>query len=860
MASSSTASLTQFQNLVGRKFQLYNSLFTSLPFHRIEKTGILLSLLLNDCEEGYDKMMSPTQIIQDFFDKHTAYAKEDERLDLLFRFVQYAERQVVLFDALEDAAFTTVNDMNGPGTLKSLQSEVVQFQKEQELKDKSDTFNIRLVLTAHPTQFYPGAVLGIIHDLTRAIAENNINNINMYLQQLGKTPFFKQQKPTPFDEAVSLLWYLENVFYPAAGRIVAFMKNNMPESISATNPIIRMGFWPGGDRDGNPFVKTDTTIKVAGALRESILKSDYLDVRRLKRRLTFKGVDIPLQELEIKLYNNVFIPGHKSDLAKDEILNTLNNVRETLINKHNGLFLDLVENLINKVEVFGLYFASLDLRQDSTVHTKITEELVKKTGILPANYTTLSATEKINALINVSGTADPALLDDDVHRDTLQVMAALKQIQAANGEQGCDRYIISQCNSALNAMEVYSLFLMSGWEAEKLAVDIVPLFETIDDLKNAKAIMEELYTLPQYRSHLHRRKNKQTIMLGFSDGTKDGGYLMANWSIYKAKEELTKISRQYGVSVVFFDGRGGPPARGGGKTHKFYASLGKNIANEEIQLTIQGQTVSSNFGTIDSAQFNIEQLINAGISNELFASQKLALKDSEKDLIQKLSEISLDAYIELKSMPTFLEYLGHASPLRFYAETNIGSRPAKRGAAGKLSLKDLRAIPFVGAWSQLKQNVTGYYGVGTAFKQLEAEGRWEEIKQLYNHSTFFKTLIGNCEMSMKKSFFPMTMFLSKHPVYGEIWNKIYNEYELTKLYIFKLTGKNELMADYPVEQLSVQMRERIVLPLVTIQQYAITKVREAEEATLTDSESKKTYEKLAMRCSFGIINAGRNSA
>ena len=135
--------------------------------------------------------------------------------------------------------------------------------------------------------------------------------------------------------------------------------------------------------------------------------------------------------------------------------------------------------------------------------------------------------------------------------------------------------------------------------------------------------MEELYTLPQYRAHLQRRKNKQTIMLGFSDGTKDGGYLMANWSIYKAKEELTKISRQHGVSVVFFDGRGGPPARGGGKTHKFYASLGKNIANEEIQLTIQGQTVSSNFGTIESAQFNIEQLINAGISNDLFASTKL---------------------------------------------------------------------------------------------------------------------------------------------------------------------------------------------------------------------------------------------
>jgi len=371
--------------------------------------------------------------------------------------------------------------------------------------------------------------------------------------------------------------------------------------------------------------------------------------------------------------------------------------------------------------------------------------------------------------------------------------------------------------------------------------------------------MKELYELPAYREHLRLRKNRQTIMLGFSDGTKDGGYLMANWSIYKAKEELTSISRAYGVDVVFFDGRGGPPARGGGKTHKFFASLGKDIANEEIQLTIQGQTVSSNFGTIDSAQFNIEQLINAGISNDLFAAQKVTLEDREKELIQHLSEKSQVCYLDLKNNPNFLEYLGHASPLRFYAATNIGSRPAKRGAAGKLELKDLRAIPFVGSWSQLKQNVTGYYGVGTAFRQMDEEGKWDEVKALYDRSTFIKTLIANCEMSMKKSYFPLTRFLSDHPVYGEIWNKIYDEYELTRRYIFRLTGKDELMADYPVEQLSVQMRERIVLPLVTIQQYAITRVREMEENG-TDSPFKPTLEKLVMRCSFGIINAGRNSA
>ena len=352
---------------------------------------------------------------------------------------------------------------------------------------------------------------------------------------------------------------------------------------------------------------------------------------------------------------------------------------------------------------------------------------------------------------------------------------------------------------------------------------------------------------------------KQTIMLGFSDGTKDGGYLMANWSIYKAKEQLTKISRDHNVDVVFFDGRGGPPSRGGGKTHKFYASMGQNISNEEIQLTIQGQTVSSNFGTIDSAQYNMEQLLNAGITNDLFSHLEKTFTKEEDDLLQELSEFSYNAYKQLRDHPYLADYLLQASPLRFYSETNIGSRPAKRGAASGLTLKDLRAIPFAGSWSQLKQNVTGFYGVGSALRKIEEQGKFPAVKQLYKDSLFFKTLLDNCEMAMMKSFFPLTAYLSKHKQFGEIWQMIFDEYELTRQYITKLSGHTELMADYPVDQLSIQMRERIVLPLLTIQQYALTKIREMEEQ-LVKAPIKETYEKLVMRCSFGIINAGRNSA
>lgn len=847
MSNAHASGLQQFKNSVGLKFQLYNSLFTSLPFHRIERTGILLSLLLTNCEDGFKKKMSPIEILEDFFKRHTHFSTEQEKLDLLFRFVQYAERQIVLFDALEDAAFKEVNDMQGPGTMKQLMNEAIISGKEQNLADKLNDYEIRIVLTAHPTQFYPGSVLGIINDLAKALSDNNTAQINTYLQQLAKTPFLKRQKPTPYDEAVSLIWYLENVFYAAAGNIYASIRNTLDINPSEAKPMIRMGFWPGGDRDGNPFVTTETTLKVAAALRGSIIKCYYLDVRKLKRRLTFKGVDHLLNALEQKLYDNIFIPGYTTSLSQHEILDALKEIREILLLEHNGLFAHMVEQLIGRVQLFGLHFASLDIRQDSSIHGKVLNALKIKDPSL-----------QFDLLPDYSFNSN-TLTDESMVKDTLESMKAIRTIQQMNGEAGCHRYIISQCHDATQIMEVMQLFQISGWDPNDLSIDIVPLFETIDDLKHAGEIMTSLYEHPVYKAHLQKRKQQQTIMLGFSDGTKDGGYLMANWSIYKAKEALTQLSKQYGIDVIFFDGRGGPPARGGGKTHKFYASMSKHISNKEIQLTVQGQTVSSNFGTVDAARFNMEQLLNAGISNDLNAAEKIELTEEQEQLIQDLSEKSYTSYAALKEHPYFMQYLVETSPLRFYSETNIASRPTKRGASARLELKDLRAIPYVGAWSQLKQNVTGYYGLGTALQQMEAAGQFEKIQKLYRQSLFIKTLIDNCEMAMKKCYFPLTEYLSDHPLYGEIWNMIYNEYELTKKYVLKLSGKHDLMEDYPVDSLSVQMRERIVLPLLTIQQFALSQHRLIQESR-KKNELVTVYEKLIIRTSFGIINAARNSA
>ncbi len=858
MAGYLSKNIEHFQNDIAIKFQLYNSLFLSLPFVKIEKTGILLSVLLNQCEEGYLENKHPIQIIDSFFSGHTKISDELEKLDLLFRFVQYIERQIVLFDALEDAAYDKINDLKGPGTIKQLETRLFAYDYSPEEKQKLDNFCVRLVLTAHPTQFYPGSVLGIINDLAISLRQNDTESINLLLQQLGKTPFLNKQKPTPYDEAVSLIWFLENVFYHTISDIMGEYKDSLPFLDPSIHPIIRMGFWPGGDRDGNPFVKADTTFRVSTSLHIALLKCYYRDVRKLKRRLTFKGVDAIISTLENDLYEQAFLRSSYKIVKPTDLLGPLQEIKRILTLEHNGLFIDQVDGLINKVHCFGLHFAFIDIRQENEVHTRLINEILSLKQQSVGDYNALSENDKIFYLNAGSWSVQSTDFENELFADTILTLNTITKIQDQYGEDACHRYIISQCSSSLNVIEVLTLFRAAGWNEDNINVDIVPLFETIDDLIHAPVIMKNLYELPFYKAHLLRRKNKQTIMLGFSDGTKDGGYLMANWMIYKAKEELSKLSNDFGIDVLFFDGRGGPPARGGGKTHKFYASMDKDISSKEIQLTIQGQTISSNFGIKESARFNIEQLLNAGVTNNIFADTSSNFTDEEEKLIFAIADISLQSYLELKNHPAFVDYMSDVSPLKYFGMTNIGSRPAKRGKSEKLTIKDLRAIPFVASWNMIKQNVPGFYGLGTAIESLVKSGRFEELKSIYKKSLFFRTLMDNSEMSLFKTFMPLTKQIADHPEYGIIWKKIKDEFELTKKNLLLLGDHGMLMEAYPVERLSVNLRERIILPVNTIQQYALSKLIELDDNN--SNELRESYEKMVVRCAFGIINAGRNSA
>ena len=399
-------------------------------------------------------------------------------------------------------------------------------------------------------------------------------------------------------------------------------------------------------------------------------------------------------------------------------------------------------------------------------------------------------------------------------------------------------------------------FLWSGWKMDELKMDFVPLFETVDDLQRASKVMGVLYQHPLYKEYLNGRANQQTVMLGFSDSTKDGGYLMANWSIYRAKIDLTAVARENGIDLTFFDGRGGPPARGGGKTQRFYASMGTEIENDHLQLTIQGQSISSQYGSFATAHYNIEQLLQAGLSSTLYPREGDTLSVEDKGIIDVMADKSHEKYLALRHHPLFLEYLETVSPLKFLSQINISSRPVKRNSDSKLRLEDLRMISFVTAWSQLKQGIPGFFGVGTALEDIEKQGLWSQVQALYKSSGMFQTIIDNCSMAMSKTNFDFTSYLGEDEKFGEFWNIMNDEFERTKKYVLKISNTTALMDNYPVDRDSIAKRERIVLPLIVIQHFAIQHLNEMKE----DDARYEIFSKLVTRSVYGVVNAGRNLA
>ena len=850
-----------YRSVVSHPYQVFNGIFLTLPLDGIRQTGLRVPLLQEACELGLERGDAPHDILTAFL---SGQGKSDaeEGAALLFRIIQYIERQVVLVDALEDARYAQLNDMGGAESLQSLMQRVRRHGLEEDMRAMLASYAVRVVLTSHPTQFYPGNVLAIITDLALAMEDNDLVSIRKGLHQLGLTPFFQSEPPTPYEEAIRQIWYLENVFFKACASLGARVANALgrPNGEGLNMGMLRIGFWPGGDRDGNPYVGAETTLRVARKLKLTLLRCYKKEFRELRRLITFKGLEGELDMLQGMIEDAIF---NTSDLSlkQDVLWHGLRRLEKKVEEDFNGLYVDQIRQLIFKVRMFGLHFASLDIRQDARVVKRAFLELLEaqEGAEAVAAFHAMSEDEAIDWLFRRNVPFE-GTLKEDRHQDVLESLRAMQEIQRHNGEEGCHRYILSNCSGALDIAVLHAMALSSGWEGA-LTVDLVPLFESIEDLDGAKEEMARLYAHPVYAAHLDARHSDQTVMLGFSDGTKDGGYLRANWAIYRAKQNLTEVSRDHGRTVMFFDGRGGPPARGGGNTHRFYASLGRDIENREIQTTIQGQTISSNFGIPKSAGFNLELLFTAGVKNRLFDEEDTQISAADAALLDELGSTSHSHYLALRNRPEFTDYLATFGTLKYYGATNIGSRPTSRAKDGAIRFEDLRAIPFVGSWSQLKQNVPGYYGLGTALEALDRDGRLEEAAGLYRRNAFFRTLIENSMQSMKKCDFRLTAHLADHPTYGQLWNTVHEEFERTRVLVLAITGQQELMETVPSIKESIRLRDSIILPLLVIQQFALAEMEKrnsGEEGEASDW-TPELLRKLIIRTMYGIVNASRNA-
>lgn len=852
----------KFRELVYLKYHLYNSLFITLPYSGLSDIGIQLPLFSDLCEKELQKGKSPVEIVEAFFRKILPLAEKEEELKVLFLFLQMVERQVVLFDALEDAAFSSIQELSGPGTLDNFLHNIEAFGLKEKVANIVQSYRVRITLTAHPTQFYPEPILFLIHDLYKAIQTNDLLEIDKLLLQLGKTSFRNAEAVSCLSEASNLIKRCEAIFY---NTLVDFhlalftaLFDTIPKEIS---PVIELGFWPGGDRDGNPNVRVDKTLKIAEILRTSILQHYLEDIEKLRHKLTFEGVSLYLDRIESRL---------KATLSRDnrgystyeELLNDLSELKQFIIHDHQSLFVELIDRLILAASIFKFHFGILDIRQDSHVQDETIEALFEIFAeTLPEEcrrYRELGEEKKLQllqTLLDMPASMPAFTLEDPVFQDLVDVFSIIPSIQKSNGERGLHRYIISNATAPHHLLEVLLLAHWCGIPLQGLKLDIVPLFESIESLQSAALTMKTIYSHPLYREHLQKRGNVQTVMLGFSDGTKDGGYLTCNWEIFKCKRELVKLSASFGIEVIFFDGRGGPPSRGGGKSHEFYRAISTQLPQREIQLTIQGQTISSNFGIPVKAKINLEKLFTSGLGGLFHSGQETNLNEADCLLLDRLSALSYAKYCSLKEHPAFIPYLEKITPLMYFGNLNISSRPMRRKQNRSLNLKDLRAISFVGAWAQMKHNIPGYYGFGTALKTLIDEGRGAELQLLYKQRPFFKALIDNSMQSLKKSFLPLTHYLLDDPFFGEIRRMIEEETLLAIESIQYVTSYSELMVNAPQELSSISMREKILLPILVIQQYALMKMREHPT-----NEEAKIFEKMIVKSISPIINASRNSA
>ena len=772
-----------------------------------------------------------------------------------------------------------------------------------------EQLNVVPVLTAHPTQVQRKSMLDLtnhIHTLLRKYRDVKLGLINKekwhtdlrrYIEIIMQTDMIREKKLKVTNEITNVMEYYQSSFLNAVPRLTAeYKKLAKEQGIELQHPKpITMGMWIGGDRDGNPFVTAETLnksaltqcevimnyydekiynlyrefslstsiVNVSDKVREMALKSQDNSIYREKELYRRALFDIQAKMRATKTYLIEDKDVHPRYATADEFYQDLLAIRDSLLeNKGEYLISGEFVELMQAVEIFGFYLASIDMRQDSSVHEACVAELLASAGIND-HYSDLSEDEKCTLLLKELE-EDPRILSathaekSELLEKELSIFKAARKLKDKLGENVIRQTIISHATSVSDMLELAIMLKEVGLvDAQKARVQIVPLFETIEDLDHSEETMRRYFSLPLAKKWIASKDNYQEIMLGYSDSNKDGGYLSSCWTLYKAQQQLTAIGDEFGVKVTFFHGRGGTVGRGGGPTYEAITSQPLKSIKDRIRLTEQGEVIGNKYGNKDAAYYNLEMLVSAAI-NRMITKKKSDTNTSNRyeAIMDQVVDCSYDIYRDLVfGNEHFYDYFFESSPIKAISSFNIGSRPAARKTITEIG--GLRAIPWVFSWSQSRVMFPGWYGVGSSFKEFidQDPDNIEILRDMYQNWPFFQSLLSNVDMVLSKSNMNIAFEYAKLCEDEEvqaIYYTILDEWQLTKDVILAIEGYDELLAENSYLKDSLNYR----MPYFNILNYIQLELIKRQRRGELSADEEKLIHTTINGIATGLRNSG----
>ncbi|WP_349269022.1 phosphoenolpyruvate carboxylase [Mycolicibacterium parafortuitum] len=755
------------------------------------------------------------------------------------------------------------------------------------------------VITAHPTETRRRTVFDTQHRITELMrlrlhghdttpdGRDIEQELRRNILTLWQTALIRLSRLKIQDEIETGLRYYEAAFFEVIpqvnAEVRAALQDRWPGAGLLEEPIVRPGSWIGGDRDGNPNVTADVVRLATGSAAYTAFAHYFAEFAALEQELSMSARLVHITDDLAALADSCHEPAradepyrralrvaharltataaqildrrpeHELDLGMEpyaspgELLDDLDVIDESL-RAHGSAVLadDRLARLREAVRVFGFHLSGLDMRQNSDVHEEVVAELLAWAGVHP-DYASLSEDERVEILAAELSTRRPLIGVDaelsELARKELDIVSAAARAVHVFGPQAVPNYIISMCQSVSDMLEAAILLKEAGLldvssEHPYAPVGIVPLFETIDDLQRGSSILEAALDLPLYRRMVSARGDSQEVMLGYSDSNKDGGYLAANWALYRAELDLVESSRKTGIRLRLFHGRGGTVGRGGGPSYDAILAQPPGAVQGSLRITEQGEVIAAKYAEPRIAHRNLETLLAATLEATLLDMEGLGgLADSAYAVLDDLAARAQRAYGELvHETPGFVEYFKASTPVSEIGALNIGSRPTSRKPT--TSISDLRAIPWVLAWSQSRVMLPGWYGTGTAFEDWisEDENRLEVLQDLYRRWPFFSTVLSNMAQVLAKSDLGLAARYSElvedEDLRSRVFDKIADEHTRTIRMYTLITGQDNLLADNPSLARSVFNRFPYLEPLNHLQVELLRRYRSGDEDEL----------------------------